>query len=284
MYCNAGPSGQGHETVFPMLVADVLGISADRIELRYNDVAAPRLAGTGSFGSRSLISHGSALQTAAKEIVEKGRKLAASEFEVGIGDVAFEKGQYKVAGTDLAVSLQSLIERPWNEAQHPLDTNTTIDLAAAFPSGAHVAEVEIDPETGEIEVANYIAADDCGTIYNHTLVEGQLHGGLMQGLGQVLGEHIAYDAESGQLLSGSFMDYAMPRADNLPPVTLIDCGVPSPANPLGAKGVGEAGATGSVPALANAVLHALKPLGVHSLDMPYTPDRIWQAIHEQAVK
>ena len=284
MYCNAGPSGQGHETVFPMLVADVLGIAADNIELRYNDVAAPRLAGTGSFGSRSLISHGSALHAAAKEIVEKGRKLAASEFEVGAGDVAFENGRYKVAGTDLALSLQSLIERGWNGAQHPLDTNTTIDLAAAFPSGAHVAEVEIDPETGELEVVNYVAADDCGTIYNHTLVEGQLHGGLMQGLGQVLGEHIVYDTESGQLLSGSFMDYAMPRADNLPPVTLLDCGAPSPANPLGAKGVGEAGATGSVPALANAVLHALEPLGVRSLDMPYTPDRIWRAIDEQAAQ
>jgi carbon-monoxide dehydrogenase large subunit len=282
MYSNAGPSGQGHETVFPMLVADVLGIPADKIELRYNDVAAPKLAGTGSFGSRSLISHGAALQTAAKEIVEKGRKLAADELEVAAGDVVFENGQYKVAGTDLAIGIQTLIERKWSEPTHPLDTNTTIDLASAFPSGAHVAEVEIDPDTGALEVVNYIAADDCGTIYNHKLVEGQLHGGLMQGLGQVVGEHIAYDPQSGQLLSGSFMDYFMPRADNLPPITLIDCGVVSPANPLGAKGAGEAGATGSVPALANAVLDALKPLNVRKLDMPYTPDRIWTAIHAQA--
>jgi len=282
MYSNAGPSGQGHETVFPMLVADVLGIPADKIELRYNDVAAPKLAGTGSFGSRSLISHGAALQTAAKEIVEKGRKLAADEFEVAAGDVVFENGQYKVAGTDLAIGIQTLIERKWSEPTHPLDTNTTIDLASAFPSGAHVAEVEIDPDTGALEVVNYIAADDCGTIYNHKLVEGQLHGGLMQGLGQVVGEHIAYDPQNGQLLSGSFMDYFMPRADNLPPIALIDCGVVSPANPLGAKGAGEAGATGSVPALANAVLDALKPLNVRKLDMPYTPDRIWGAIHAQA--
>jgi len=282
MYSNAGPSGQGHETVFPMLVADVLGIPADKIELRYNDVAAPKLAGTGSFGSRSLISHGSALQAAAKEIVEKGRKLAASEFEVAPGDVVFESGQYKVAGTDLTVGIQSLIERKWSEPNHPLDTNTTIDLASAFPSGAHVAEVEIDPDTGELAVVNYVAADDCGTIYNRALVEGQLHGGLMQGLGQVIGEHIDYDPDSGQLLSGSFMDYFMPRADNLPPIALIDCGAPSPANPLGAKGAGEAGATGSVPALANAVLDALKPMGVRQLDMPYTSDRIWRAIHKRA--
>jgi aerobic carbon-monoxide dehydrogenase large subunit len=282
MYSNAGPSGQGHETVFPMIVADVLGIPADTIELRYNDVAAPKLAGTGSFGSRSLISHGAALQKAAKEIVEKGRKLAADELEVAVGDIVFEQGQYKVTGTDVEIRLQTLIERKWSEPQHPLDTNTTLDLASAFPSGAHVAEVEIDPDTGALEVVSYIAADDCGTIYNHKLVEGQLHGGLMQGLGQVVGEHIAYDPQSGQLLSGSFMDYFMPRADNLPPITLIDCGVVSPANPLGAKGAGEAGATGSVPALGNAVLDALKPLNVRGLDMPYTPDRIWHAIHAQA--
>jgi aerobic carbon-monoxide dehydrogenase large subunit len=278
MYCNAGPSGQGHETVFPTIVADVVGIPADKIELRYNDVSAPKLLGTGSFGSRSLVSHGAALQTAAKEIVEKGRKLAASELEVEPGDLVFEDGEYKVAGTDLKMPIRTLIERKWSEPTHPLNTNTTIDLANAFPSGAHVAEVEIDPDTGALDVLKYIAADDCGTIYNHKLVEGQLHGGLTQGLGQVTGEHIAYDAQSGQLLSGSFMDYVMPRADDVPPITLIDCGVPSPANALGAKGAGEAGATGAVPALANAVLDALKRAGVHKLDMPYTPDRIWRAI------
>ena len=280
LYSNAGPSGQGHETVFPQIVADVLGIPAEKIELRYNDVAAPKLAGTGSFGSRSLISHGRALQAAAKEIVEKGRKLAAEEFEVAPGDVVFESGHYKVAGTDLVMSLQALIERPGSEPAHPLDSNVAVDLATAFPSGAHVAEVEIDVDTGALDVISYIAADDCGTIFNHKLVEGQLHGGLMQGLGQVVGEHIAYDRDSGQLLSGTFMDYFMPKADNAPPITLIDCGVPSPANPLGAKGAGEAGATGVVPTLANAVLDALKAAGVRQLDMPYTSDRIWRAIHE----
>jgi carbon-monoxide dehydrogenase large subunit len=278
MYSNAGPSGQGHETVFPAIVADVLGIPADKIELRYNDAATPKMLGTGSFGSRSLISHGAALQTAAKEIVEKGKKLAASELEVAPGDVVFETGTYKVAGTDLAIGLQTLLERKGSE----LDTNTTIDLASAFPSGAHIAEVEIDPDTGELAVLNYIAADDCGTIYNHKLVEGQLHGGLMQGLGQVVGEHVAYDHDTGQLLSGSFMDYFMPRAAHLPPITLIDCAVPSPANVLGAKGAGEAGATGSVPALANAVMNALAAVGVRQLEMPYSPDRIWGAIHDQA--
>jgi aerobic carbon-monoxide dehydrogenase large subunit len=279
MYALAGPSGQGHETVFPALVATILGVPEERIELRYNDVAAPKLVGTGSFGSRSLISHGSALSAAAKEIVEKGRRLAAGEFETEPADVVFDSGQYRVAGTDLSISIQSLIERKWAGPAHPLDTSVTVDLATAFPSGAHVAEVEIDPETGALAVVNYVAADDCGTIYNHTLVEGQLHGGLMQGFGQALGEHVAYESGSGQLLSGTFMDYFMPRADHVAPTMLIDCAVPSPANPLGAKGAGEAGATGSIPALANAVLDALKTFDVRQLEMPYTPDRIWRAIH-----
>jgi carbon-monoxide dehydrogenase large subunit len=278
MYSNAGPSGQGHETVFPALVADVLKYPIDKIDLRYNALDAPKLLGTGSFGSRSLISHGHALQAAAKEIVEKGKKLAAEEFEVGAGDVVFEDGTYKVAGTDLSLSLQSLIEKRWNTPAHPLDTNTTVDLATAFPSGAHIAEVEIDADTGELAILNYLAADDCGTIYNHPIVEGQLHGGMLQGIGQVIGEHIVYEPGSGQLLSGSFMDYFMPRAEHAAPTTLIDCGVPSPANPLGAKGAGEAGATGSVPALANAVLDALKAVNVRHLEMPYTADRIWRAI------
>ena len=280
MYSNAGPSGQGHETVFPALVADVLGFPDDRIEMRVNDVATPKFLGTGTFGSRSLICHGAALQACAKEIVEKGKKLAAGELEVAPTDITFDKGQYRVTGTDLSISIKSLIEKKWGQPTHPLDTNTTFDLAFAYPSGAHIAEVEIDPDTGESQIVNYVAADDCGNIISHTLVEGQLHGGLMQGIGQVFGEHIAYDPDTGQLLSGTFMDYFMPRAENLPPIALIDCGVPSPFNPLGAKGAGEAGATGSVPALANAVFDALKPLNVRKIEMPYTPHCIWRAIQD----
>jgi aerobic carbon-monoxide dehydrogenase large subunit len=282
MFSLAGPSGQGHETVYPALVADILGVPEDKIDLRYNDVNAPKLIGVGTFGSRSLISHGAALTKGAKEIVEKGKALAARQFEVAADDVTFADGQYRVVGTDLSVSMQALIEKRWGEAAHPLDTNVTLDLATAFPSGAHVAEVEIDPQTGAAHIVNYIAADDCGTIYSHKLVEGQLHGGLMQGIGQVFGEHIAYDPDSGQLLSGTFMDYFMPRAHNLPPIELIDCGVPSPVNPLGAKGAGEAGATGAVPALANAVLDALKPVNVRQLEMPFTSHQIWRAIHRRA--
>jgi carbon-monoxide dehydrogenase large subunit len=279
MFSNAGPSGQGHETVFPALVADVLGVPEERIELRYNDNSISKFAGTGSFGSRSLISHGAGFATAAREIVQKGLKLAAGQFEVSSGDVVFDNGRYRVVGTDLSVTMEALIEKVRADSNRPLDTNVTIDLATAFPSGAHVAEVEIDPDTGDVQIVNYIAADDCGRIFNHKLVEGQLLGGMMQGIGQVFCEHIAYDPETGQLLSGTFMDYAMPRAQDAAPTKLIDCGVLSPANSLGAKGAGEAGATGSVPALANAVLDALKAVNVQNLEMPYSPARIWEAIH-----
>jgi aerobic carbon-monoxide dehydrogenase large subunit len=279
MFSNAGPSGQGHETVFPALVAGVLGVPEERIELRYNDNSISKFSGTGSFGSRSLISHGAGFATAAREIVQKGLKLAAGQFEVAPGDVVCENGRYRVVGTDLSVTMEVLIEKVRGDSSHPLDTNVTIDLATAFPSGAHVAEVEIDPDTGAVWIVNYIAADDCGRIFNHKLVEGQLLGGMMQGIGQVFYEHIAYDPETGQLLSGTFMDYAMPRCHDAAPTKLIDCGVLSPANSLGAKGAGEAGATGSVPALANAVLDALKAVNVQNLEMPYSPARIWEAIH-----
>jgi carbon-monoxide dehydrogenase large subunit len=280
LFTLAGPSGQGHETAFPALVADILGLPADQIDLRYNDVAMPKLAGTGSFGSRSLISHGSALSNGAKEIVRKAKDLAAKELEVEPADLTFENGRYRVAGTDLSIDMQSIIMKNLGGIEHPLDTSVGIDTATAFPSGAHVAEVEIDPDTGALQIVNYVAVDDSGVVYNHVLVEGQLQGGLMQGIGQVVGEQIVYDPTNGQLLSGTFMDYFMPRAELLPPVVLKDRGVPSPANPLGAKGAGEAGTTGSIPALANAVFDALKPLNVGKIEMPYTPSRIWSAVHQ----
>ena len=164
----------------------------------------------------------------------------------------------------------------------PLDTQTTAQVSAAFPSGAHISEVEIDPDTGKVDILRYTAVDDAGIIYNHEIVEGQLHGGLMQGIGQAMGEHCNYAPDSGQFLTGSFMDYYMPRAEVLPELTLLDRPVPSPANPLGAKGAGEAGTTGSVPCLANAVHDALAEVGVRHIEMPYTPARVWKAIRDAA--
>jgi carbon-monoxide dehydrogenase large subunit len=159
-----------------------------------------------------------------------------------------------------------------------LETKDSIPTPVAFPGGAHVAEVEIDPETGVVDLVRYVGVDDCGRVLNHTLVDGQLHGGIVQGLGQAFSEQVVYDRQSGQLLTGTFMDYAMPRADVLKRVELHDHSVPSPSNPLGVKGAGEAGTTGALPAVANAVIDALRPLGIHHLDFPFSASRVWQAI------
>ncbi|HUG78970.1 MAG TPA: xanthine dehydrogenase family protein molybdopterin-binding subunit [Burkholderiales bacterium] len=270
----AGPSGQGHETVFPEIVAEVLGVPAESITLKASDPEGPALMGGGTVGSRSVMSHGGALYATAQVVVKKGRDLAAKELEVSPGDVDFLRGQYRVRGTDLAVSFQEIARRHGRA----LDSLEGIPTPTAFPGGAHVAEVEVDPETGEIEVLRYVAVDDCGRVINPVLLDGQLHGGIAQGLGQVLAEQCVYDRASGQLLTGSFMDYPMPRADALSSISLYDHSIPSPGNPLGAKGAGEAGTTGAVPALANAIIDALRALGIHHLDFPYTPARVWRAI------
>ena len=282
LYTLSGPSGQGHETVFPEIVGEILGIAPEAITLRASDPQGPALVGTGSFGSRSLICHGGALSVGAQEVIRKGLALAAKELEVAAGDLVFEHGRYRVPGTDLAIGLDELVRRHASDASHPLDTVAKINTSAAFPSGAHVCEVEIDRDTGAIEIMRYVAVDDCGKVVNHVLVEGQLHGGLMQGIGQILGEHCVYDRDTGQLLTGTFMDYFMPRADHLPPLSLHDRPNPSPSNPLGVKGAGEAGTTGAVPCIANAVMDALAPLGIHRLDMPYTPARIRAAIEAKS--
>ena len=280
LFTLAGPSGQGHETVFPALVADMLGMRADKVTLRYGDPQAPALVGTGSFGSRSLISHGGALAVGAQEVISKGLLLATKALEVAVGDLVFERGRYRVSGTDLTIGLEELARKYAGTEPHPLDVVTKINTASAFPSGAHVAEVEIDPETGMLEILRYTAVDDCGKIYNHVLVEGQIVGGLVQGIGQILGEHCVYERETGQLLTGTFQDYFMPRADCLPALSLHERSVPSPSNPLGAKGAGEAGTTGAIPCIANAVMDALHPLGIDRLDTPFTPHRLWAAIND----
>lgn len=277
LYALAGPSGQGHETVFPEIVAELLGLDAENISLRASDPAGPPLVGAGTIGSRSMMSHGGAMALAAREVIRKGMDLAANELEVAATDIEFERGRYRVKGTDVAVKLETLVRKYAGASPHPLDSMGALATPRSFPGGAHVAEVEIDPETGVTTILRYTAVDDCGRILNHVLLEGQLHGGIIQGMGQVLGEHCIYDA-AGQLLTGSFLDYIMPRAGIAPDIRLYDHSVPSPGNPLGVKGAGEAGTTGALPALALAVLDALRPLGVDHLDLPYTPARVWKAI------
>lgn len=279
LFALCGPSGQSHETVFPDVVAAVFGIPSDSIKLRHSDPDGPLLNGMGTFGSRSLLSHGSAFHLGAQEVVRKGREFAAKELEVSSADLTFADGTYRVIGTDMAIGFEALVKKFVGAADHPLNTTIKFNTSTTWPGGAHIAEVEIDPSTGVLDVVNYTAVDDCGRVINHKIVEGQLVGGIMQGVGQIKGEHAVYDRDSGQLLSATFMDYFMPRASDLFPLALFEHSTPSPNNPLGVKGAGEAGTTGCVPAIANAVIDALSPLGIHHLDTPFTPDRIWAAIH-----
>ena len=272
----SGPSGQGHETVLPEVVGHMLGLRPDRITLRASDPSGPALIGAGTIGSRSMMSHGGALAATAQEVIRKGVDLAARALEVSSADVEFRDGRYRVKGTDLSIAFEEVARRYGSQ----LDARGSIPTPTAFPGGAHVAEVEIDPDTGVIDVLRYVAVDDSGRVLNHVLLEGQIHGGILQGLGQVLAEHCVYDQASGQLLTGSFMDYAMPRSDMVPVMELHDHSVPSPTNPLGVKGAGEAGTTGALPAVANAVIDALRPLGIHHLDFPFTPARVWQALQD----
>ncbi len=277
LYTVSGPSGQGHETTYPEIVADVFGVEAEKISLRFSDPDGPALRGDGTIGSRSLMSHGGALFLAAQEVVKKGRELAARHLEVGAQDIAFKDGEYSVPGTDLKVSLLQLSKTYAKNGESELDTQFAGPPCRSFPTGAHVAEVEVDAQTGEVELMSYVGVDDCGNIINHTLAEAQVHGGIMQGLGQVFDEVCIYDA-SGQMLTGSFMDYCMPRAAELKNLTLYDRPIPAPGNALGVKGVGEAGTTGSVPTLANAVMDAVRSMGVHHIDVPLSPSRVWNAL------
>jgi len=265
--------GQGHETVFAQLVSGVLGVPMEKIGLRTAG-ADFYITGNATGGSRSLAAVGSVLMLAAHEMVKKGTALAADKLEAAVGDIEFVQGRYRIKGTDRAISLVDLAK------DGSLDIQYQNKFGACFPNGCHIAEVEIEPETGDAEIVSYVACDDAGNVINPQIVEEQMQGGLTQGAGQVFSELAVYDRESGQLLTGSFMDYAMPRAGLVNGIKLLDHPVPTKLNPLGAKGVGEAGVTGSMPALMNAVVDALRQAGVRKFEMPATPARIWKALQE----
>jgi carbon-monoxide dehydrogenase large subunit len=273
LYAPTHNHGQGHETVFAQLVSRELGIPMEKIGLR---TAGPEfyIAGNATGGSRSLAAVGSVVMLAAKEMVKKGMALAAEKLEAAVADIEFVEGRYRIKGTDRAVSIQTLGQAGGLEIQYQNK------FGSCFPNGCHIAEVEIEPETGNAEIVSYVACDDAGNIINHQIVEGQVQGGLTQGAGQVFNELAVYD-ESGQLLTGSFMDYAMPRAGLVSGIKLLDHPVPTKLNPLGAKGVGEAGVTGSMPALMNAVVDALRQAGVESFEMPASPARVWKALQKK---
>jgi carbon-monoxide dehydrogenase large subunit len=259
-------------------MAHWLGLDPERVVVRPNDPDAPPLIGNAAIASRSTQAQGGAFKLGSVEVIRKGLALAAEALECAAADLEFRDGRYVVKGTDRAVTLAEIIDRHRAEAPHPLDTIAEQPAVRAFPSGAHVAEVEIDAETGAVALLRYTAIDDAGVVMNHVLAEGQIHGAVAQGAGQVFGERCVYDPASGQLLTGSFMDYVMPHADLVGDIRLGEHAVPSPTNALGAKGVGEAGTIGALPACMNAVLDALRRAGVTQFDMPATPARIWEAI------
>ncbi|HZD91497.1 MAG TPA: xanthine dehydrogenase family protein molybdopterin-binding subunit [Pseudolabrys sp.] len=278
--------GMGHATTYAQILNQELGVPFERIRTVEGD--SDRMSyGNGSGGSRSVMYAGAAITESAKLVIERGKEIASHVLEASVGDIEFKAGRFTIAGTDRSIGLMELAERLHGGLKLPAGAPDSLDvdhvgdqkIPNAFPNGCHVAEVEIDPDTGATQVVRYNAVNDLGTVVNPLLVEGQIQGGVMQGLGQVLLEQAVYDAE-GQLVTGSFMDYAMPRAHDAPMIDVGSHPVPTKSNPLGAKGCGEAGTSGALPSVANAVMDALSELGIRHLEMPMTPARIWQAIQE----
>jgi carbon-monoxide dehydrogenase large subunit len=277
--------GQGHATPFAQVLAERLGIPFARIRLLQGD-SDELLAGGGTGGSRSMMMSGSAIAHAAEKVIENGRAIAAAALEAAVADIEFSSGVFRIVGTDREIGLLDLAAKLRAGALRlPADVPATLDVRhvdgavpSAFPNGAHIAEVEIDPDTGVVEVVSYASVNDFGVIVNPLLVEGQVHGGVVQGIGQALLERPVYD-ESGQPLAGSYMDYAVPRAADTPFIGFASHPVPAKTNVLGVKGCGEAGCAGALPAVINAVVDALRPHGVTHVDMPATREVVWRAIH-----
>jgi carbon-monoxide dehydrogenase large subunit len=275
--------GQGHASPFAQVLSDRLGVPFDKIKLLQGD-SDELIAGGGTGGSRSMMQSGGAIVEASGLVIERGKLLAALVLEAAAADIEFFRGRFSIAGTDIGIGIMELAARLRVEQNLPEDVPRTLDVShifkgvpSAFPNGCHIAEIELDPETGIVDVVRYATVNDFGVLVNPMLVEGQAHGGIAQGLGQALLEMVAYD-EDGQLQTGSFMDYGLPRASDLPPLGFESHPVPARTNPLGAKGCGEAGCAGSLPAIMNAVVDALTEFGITHIDMPATPHRIWQAI------
>jgi carbon-monoxide dehydrogenase large subunit len=288
-YTGTSPHGQGHETAFAQIIADQLGVDFDRIVVRHGDTAETPM-GFGTGGSRSLALGGSAMLRAAGKVQDKARRLAAHMLEAAVEDVVLVDGRYQVRGVPArGLTLAEIAACAYGE-DLPAGLEPGLEATDFFrpaqlvyPFGAHVAVVEVDRETGAVRVRGYYAVDDCGPRVSPTLVEGQIHGGLAQGIAQALLEEAVY-GEDGQLLTGSLMDYALPRADDLPAFVTEETVTPTPFNPLGAKGIGEAATIGATPAVVNAVVDALRPFGVRHLDPPLRPERVWRAIRDGAAR
>ena len=272
--------GQGHETAFRQLANSFLGLKAQQINIRFGDTADVR-EGVGTFGSRSLTTGGTAFQQAADEIVEAGRLVASDMLEAAPADIEFSKGNFLIRGTDYKVSLPAVAAKAAESDKNGLRAYAmTAPKNCTFPNGCHICEVEIDQETGELWLTSYIVSDDVGRVINPLLLDGQIHGGVAQGVGQALCEVVKFDSESGQLITGSLMDYSLPRAKDLPMIDVKTHNVPTKNTPFGIKGAGEAGTVGSLAAVSNAVMDALHKAGVSQFDMPATPAKVWRAIRQ----
>jgi carbon-monoxide dehydrogenase large subunit len=277
--------GQGHASPFAQVLTQKLGVPFEKIRLLQGD-SDELIAGGGTGGSRSMMQSGGAIVAASDLVIEQGKQAAAHFLEAAAADVEFVRGRFNIAGTDLGIHIMDLAERLRVSGQLPDAVPRTLDVShvfkgvpSAFPNGCHIAEVEVDPDTGVVEIVKYTTVNDFGVLVNPMLVAGQAHGGIAQGVGQALMEHVVYD-ESGQMLTGSYMDYGLPRASDLPGLGFESHPLPARTNPLGAKGCGEAGCAGSLPAVMNALVDALSEFGITHIDMPATPLRIWQAIQE----
>jgi carbon-monoxide dehydrogenase large subunit len=284
VYTGSHSHGQGHETTFAQVVADRLGIALEDVEIVHGDSEAVAF-GMGTYGSRSLAVGGSAIVKSLDKVLEKGAKIAAHKLESSVEDLEYAGGKWTVKGTDKSIgfgdiALTAYVPHDYPQGLEPgLDFSSFYDPANfTYPFGCHVAVVEVDGDTGKVSLKRFIAVDDVGNVINPMIVEGQIHGGLAQGIGQALLEGVMYD-ENAQLLNGSYMDYTMPRADDLPSFEVDRKTTPCPHNPLGVKGAGEAGCIGSTPAVVNAVMDALVPFGIKkNLEMPLTPERVWTAM------
>jgi aerobic carbon-monoxide dehydrogenase large subunit len=281
--------GQGHGTTFKQVLSDKLGIDPDKIRFRNGDTDEV-LTGTGTFGSRSAACGGSAIVIAAEKVISRGKKIAAHLLEAAEADLAFEAGKYIVTGTDKSIGLIDAAKASFLPGRLPrgmeqglFETGTYDGGAPTYPNGCHICEVEIDEATGTVELVRYVAVDDCGRVINPLLLEGQMHGGIAQGVGQALMEDMTYDAE-GQVMAGSFMDYAMPRADNFCAIEMESNEVPCKTNPLGVKGGGEAGTVGGLAAVMNAINDALAQIGAPYVQMPCTPEKVWRALQETTTR
>jgi carbon-monoxide dehydrogenase large subunit len=281
---NVQSTGQGHASVFPRLAAERLGIAVEKIRHRHGD-SAQEIPGFASVASRSAMTAGSAVLKTLDAMLAKGKTIAASVLEAAEGDIAYRAGAFEVVGTDRRISLFDLAGRAAQmqargEIPESLDTRAKSDTPTTYPNGCHIAEVEIDPETGHVTVVAYAAVDDCGNVLDPMIVEGQLHGALAQGLGQAMMETALYDPDGGQLITGSFMDYAMPRATDMPPIRDALHIVPATTNPLGVKGAGEAATTAAIAAIMNAIADAVPGGSADRLAMPATPERVWAACRD----